>query len=1177
MKSARQISLCMAAALFCGLSFAPKQWLIQARAQSTDEADLRAFVAKYIAAYQKEDLITMMSLWNRRSQDMVPTLEKLYDLLAVEDYVFSNLRVEGVKIAGNRAILHATADVSITKTATKETRQEKFARRFALVRENNQWRVFWLAPETLSVESFLSKGAEWRTSSTIPVAEQFANALLSLNEKDREALLAENREAVTIQLREELIKKAESFLRILVTQSALSAFRLAQKVAESINDKEGVAQAELGLAISNASGNPRQALPQFQKALSLFEELDDKKQMAEILEHIGTIQLQLSDYAQALTSYNRALALYQSFNDRLGVANALEEIGSVYYDQKKYQMAIEQFEKCLKIRETAGRKAEVAATHNNIGNAYYYLENYEKAIDYYQKAVSGSVANDDKLALAGALNNMGSAYYSLGNYDAALDSYQKGLKIEQEIKYKSGEATSLSGIGLVHYALGDAALALEHFHKNLAVLEFLRDKARLPDTLHNIGLAHLRRQDYPQALAAYQKALQLYQEQNSKIAAAELLLEIAGIHYLQRELEQAMQQYNSALSVFQSSGQNGGVAAALGGIAGVYFAEKLYGQALEYFQKSLSEYEFIGEKGQVAGTLNSIANVQYARGDYALTLSFADRAAQVAKQINNPNTLWHARYLAGSAYRAQVQFDQARKAFEESLAIIEMMRGELIDDEQAAPFFSDKSAPFLAMMELLLVQNRAIEAFYYAESVKAQKLWDVLRSARLRINRSVTAQEQAVQQQLSKPLVSLKRQYDREKQRKNRDESRLASFSTRLQKARQDYTVFKTRLYAAHPQLKTLRGEAPLFKAEEAVQLLDGKGALLEFIVTEAKSFLFVITKEHSATSNRPPSPALSLRAYVLSVTYAELASRVAKFREAIKGQSEQTSQIARELFDLLLRPAVAQLDGKDSLVIVPDSVLWDLPFQALQPSENRYLIEDSAIAYAPSLAALRDMTRWRAPQISRATQLLALGNPVISKETTERAKLLGQNKNFNTSPGVEGELLALSQIYGEGQSRIYTEADASEERIKSESENSSVLHLAALMLLNDASPLFSSALLAQSKEDGLLQAREILTLNLKADLVVVPVCEATQTSGSDGSGVTVLAWSWFVAGSSATVFSQWKDESGASEFVLEFHRHLKERLAPAQALRLAAIKMLKGESSHPFYWSRLIVVGAGK
>ena len=86
----------------------------------------------------------------------------------------------------------------------------------------------------------------------------------------------------------------------------------------------------------------------------------------------------------------------------------------------------------------------------------------------------------------------------------------------------------------------------------------------------------------------------------------------------------------------------------------------------------------------------------------------------------------------------------------------------------------------------------------------------------------------------------------------------------------------------------------------------------------------------------------------------------------------------AAKLYQLLLKPAEAQLRGKTNIVIVPDQTVWDLPFQALITAANRYLIEDASISYAPSLTVLREVTRRRRDPIADddSLTLLAVGNP---------------------------------------------------------------------------------------------------------------------------------------------------------------------------------------------------------
>jgi len=263
------------------------------------------------------------------------------------------------------------------------------------------------------------------------------------------------------------------------------------------------------------------------------------------------------------------------------------------------------------------------------------------------------------------------------------------------------------------------------------------------------------------------------------------------------------------------------------------------------------------------------------------------------------------------------------------------------------------------------------------------------------------------------------------------------------------------------------------------------------------------------------------------------------------------------------------------------------LPFQALLTNSNRFLIENAAIAYAPSLTALREMMkRQKDRRDDKASgTLLALGNPLLGKETIQRATLALRDEKLDPLPEAEQEVNALSRLYGTSRSKISTGAGASEDRAKAEAGRARILHFATHGILNNAAPMYSHLALAQGdvNEDGLLEAWELMRLDLKADLVVLSACETACGRFGAGEGVIGLTWAIFIAGAPATVVSQWKVEStSARDLMIDFHRRLRapsrKPASKAEALRQAALKLMKSPSaSHPFYWAGFVLVGDGR
>ncbi|HKP47791.1 MAG TPA: CHAT domain-containing protein, partial [Pyrinomonadaceae bacterium] len=503
------------------------------------------------------------------------------------------------------------------------------------------------------------------------------------------------------------------------------------------------------------------------------------------------------------------------------------------------------------------------------------------------------------------------------------------------------------------------------------------------------------------------------------------------------------------------------------------------------------------------------------------------------------------------------------------------------------------------MVGLLIAQNKVTEAFHYAEMAKGRMLLDVLRHGRSDISKTMTAEERDHEKELNATITALSSQQRKEISLRQPDKSRLALLDTQLQKARLEYEAYETRIYAAHPDLRAGQGGSEPLSLNEAGALInDSQTALLEYVVTQNRTYLFVLTKPNSTDP-------VKLKVYSIAVSARELTTRVADFRQRLAGNSADFKEPARSLYDLLLQPARDELEGKTAICIVPAEVLWELPFQALLSKSDKYVLEDHALSYAPSLSVLSEMkrkplVRRRAPddsafgdfltKISATTtptlpRLLAMGNPSLSSRLVSQVRSAPRDASVNSLPHAEEEVKALRDIYGAQESTILIGTAAREETFKATASKYPVLHFAAHGVLDDVNPLYSRLLLATDtdSEDGFLEAREIMKLDLHADLAVFSACQTARGQVGSGEGLIGMSWALFIAGTSTTVASQWKvDSASTARLMIDFHRNLESErgpshASPAEALRRAAIKLMADPKyRHPFFWSGFVVVGNG-
>src|SRR5262249_9892683 len=232
---------------------------------------------------------------------------------------------------------------------------------------------------------------------------------------------------------------------------------------------------------------------------------------------------------------------------------------------------------------------------------------------------------------------------------------------------------------------------------------------------------------------------------------------------------------------------------------------------------------------------------------------------------------------------------KARRAFDESIAALESIRAEVAGGAEAQRFFlGDRLYPYRAMIDLLIQQNRPQEALTYAERSKARAILDVLHNGRLDIHRAMTAEERRQENDLKEGLFSLNRRLTQATQSPSPQEEKISGLRAQVEKARLNYEALQTSLYAAHPELKASRGEAPIINARELAALLpDDKTALLEYAVNDERTYLFIVTRGPEKAADKAVDKAVDkveavIRVQTLPLKRADLARRIDAFREQL-------------------------------------------------------------------------------------------------------------------------------------------------------------------------------------------------------------------------------------------------------------------------------------------------------
>jgi CHAT domain-containing protein/Tfp pilus assembly protein PilF len=834
-------------------------------------------------------------------------------------------------------------------------------------------------------------------------------------------------------------------------------------------------------------------------------------------------------------------------------------------------------------RKEAATK-ELARLLNEEGMALADRSDYDGALSLYRLALSVTEGLDFKMGTAFVLNNVGDALRHKGDYDAAAGALARSRSLAEEIGNREAAARATANLALVQMLRGENSAALDSCERSIAVFESLGNKRQVAVILHNMGSLYADQGDSDQALDFFRRALPLREAAGDRSGLAKTLNNFGEVNARKGRYTEALDYLNRSLAIKRELGDRSSVSSTLNGLANVARDRGDRAAALRGYEEVIEMRQSLGLKGMLAETLDDFAEALLRWGEPARALDASERAAALSRETGSPNTLWVARSHAGLALRALGRRGEARAAFEEAVSIVERLRSQVAGAEaQRQRFFEDKVAPYHALVELSLEEGRTAEALAYAERAKARALLDVLTGGRVGVTKAMTAAELARERELSGALSALNSQLAAAGAAANPSAERVGELSARLESARFEYESFEASLYAAHPELRVRRGESPPFEPAQARALMaDARGAVLEYVSTGTNAYLFVLTGARGASGG----PAL--KAYKLGAGGAELSARAEEFRRMLAARDMDFRRPARELYELLLAPAAEQLRGAGALVVVPDGGLWSLPFQALVDAEGRYLVESHAVSYAPSLTVLREMAAEARRRGRGAATLLAFGDPSggVGAGTSNGAASPGAT--YAPLPDAVRQVKTLAQLYGAERSRVYVGTDASEARVREEAGRFRVLQFTTHAELNDERPLYSHVVLsrggaaAAGGDDGLLEAWEMMNLDLRADMVVLSACDTARGRYSAGEGVIGMTWALFIAGSPTSVVSQWKvDSASTTELMLDFHRNLLgARVSKAEALRRTALRLLRSprpqdrDYRHPFYWAGFVIVG---
>ena len=886
-------------------------------------------------------------------------------------------------------------------------------------------------------------------------------------------------------------------------------------LAWALAPEPGAVQADLARSLETAKEFlAREENPATEQALEIFEDL------ASMARFRGDLELQ-----------TRAL---------LGVGRARLQLGKPRPARVSLELAL--------ALEPAGEHPELAVELLNEKTlALRLLGKPERARETGERALRLASSHGDLRGECEALNHLGVLARRRHDLVGAWNFYSRALEGWQALEDPVGQATVSHNLGVLLTELDLLPEAIDAFRQAAEIHQREGNTRFLGQTLTALGWAYHWGPEPELALPIYERALEAHRAiEDARGEAVVLDRRASTLRKLDRP--EILDARREALALFRASGELSGVAAILCNLGQDLIAQDRHREAIAPLEESRRLFEELGNLSSEAEALYHRARAESAQGD----------SVAAARSFELAIRRLESRDLADLSSRIRVSY----------LSTLQKVYGHYLDF--LIEEFSKTPSPQLAEEILAVGERQRARGLLFDLSNS-----DLL--AREQRDRLLSAQIQDLE---SHRLLEPPPQQGTflEQQR---------TLLLEADRARSMARPAHSAELAGIPQPLDLEGIQNQVLDDDTVALVYGLG-------TE-RSFLTVVTQD-------------TLHGFELE-SRAELEAATTRVLEHLaKSWNERGARAAEihgaELARGLLAP-VELLDGS-RLVIVGDGQLQRLPFGAL-PHPSTRLVGEPLIAHfevlqAPSLssvAALRARSRDRPrpaktlaafadPVFSHADPRLRSGEPrepphpsgATEHPVTRAERALPRFERLEHSGR---EIEAILDLAPDSRTLAQTGFEATRQAVLSaDLAKYQVLHFATHAMIHPEQPELTALVMSQldaSGEaiEGFLFTRDLVEVDVAADLVVLSACRTGGGTLLRGEGIVGLARGFFHAGATRVLVSHWRVEDEATaELMTRFYRkRWGEGLSDGAALRAAQLSMSREQRwALPYYWAGFSLQG---
>ncbi|OFW11491.1 MAG: hypothetical protein A3H96_00885 [Acidobacteria bacterium RIFCSPLOWO2_02_FULL_67_36] len=803
-------------------------------------------------------------------------------------------------------------------------------------------------------------------------------------------------------------------------------------------------------------------------------------------------------------------------------------------------------ERALDLSRASGDPLRTARALLAIATSKFYQSKIVDAVPLLREGLPLAVAAGDRKLEARYYNGLGLNLRELGEHEEAVDYLRRGLELQRAEGDRLEQSRVLRNIAVLYWMLGDTERAGLNARQAHALAVQAGDVMFQKLTLETVAIQQLAADDPDASVETLNRALGLPPTPQAPLIDMEVLGNLAAAELARGRYDAAVATATRSLDVPQSSGYPFGRAVMYGIVGQSWYRLGRMDEALRWLMKARESWRTLGEAVHPTRALET--------------------------------ELWIARVLRRQG--------EKRAALDIDLALLDGMDRALastnVNDVSRATAATTAADLYTETIGLLLEQGRIEDGFDASERYHARSFLSTLAESRSGAARALTAGQRTREAALASRASGVQKQlWDPALPAPAR-----ASLTRDLAAIDDEFDALRREIRRSNPKYASVRYPA-LATAAELIAAQPRGSVLLSFVLGDEQSFAWAITGRGITAATLPARSALESQVGA----YRRMIAR----RPSISGRAARRASIeraGRALYHTLIAPLAPAFAGATRAVIIPDGALHLLPFEALVPegtgTRHRWWVEQVAISEAPSASALKTIDEAR--RVRPTLQLLAVGAPVYPESGTQgsasrETHMADSGLQLVALPFSRVELEGIASLYPARARRLYAGGAATEDAVKQAAPGGyRYVHFATHAYVNDVRPSRSGIVLdmnRKAKEDGVLQAGEVMALELNADLVTLSACSTGLGKVLRGEGILGLVQAFLYAGSRSVTASLWNvNDAATATLMREFYSGLRRELPRDAALRGAKLRLARSADprlNDPYYWAPFVLVGSSK